>query len=252
MYQEDRLLKLLEWLNERHSLSVNELMDRFNISRDTARRDILKLVQEGAAIRTHGGISLPLLNDKLLAYRERVESFSADKRSIGISALRFIEDHKHYFFDVSTTVNCLAELVTQPIKVFTHSLDNAAIFSEKPTSTLYVFGGRLHHSNRFFVDLDIVNQLESMHYDTAFLGAAAITEQGIFYDDLEDARVKKRVAKQSAKNIVLADTQKFMKESYFKGVDWAEIDMVITNHKPPDLFVKLMNDKQIKLIVAEN
>lgn len=33
-------------------------MDQFHISRDTARRDIVRLVNENLAVRTHGGITL--------------------------------------------------------------------------------------------------------------------------------------------------------------------------------------------------
>lgn len=250
MYQEDRLLKLLEWLNERQSLSVNELMERFHISRDTVRRDILRLVQEGTAIRTHGGIALPLLNHKLLAYRERMESFSTDKRAIAHKAKSYIEDDKHYFFDVSTTVNCLAELVERPLKVFTHSLDIASTFSDKSMCSLYLFGGRLHQSNRFFIDLDAIHDLESMHFDIAFLGAAGITEQGFFYDDQEDAQVKQRVVKQSTKNIILADVGKFTKRSYFKGIEWPDVDLVVTNDHPPEVFVNLMKEKQIQWVLS--
>lgn len=74
MYQEERLLLILEYLNKNQSMSVNEICDRFQISRDTARRDVLKLVEQGAAIRTHGGIALPTLNETILAYRERIQS----------------------------------------------------------------------------------------------------------------------------------------------------------------------------------
>ena len=35
-----------------------EIMDQFHISRDTARRDIVRLVSENLAVRTHGGITL--------------------------------------------------------------------------------------------------------------------------------------------------------------------------------------------------
>ena len=61
MYQEERIYKILKLLREKKSLSNQEIMEKFNISRDTARRDILKLVDEGVAVRTHGGITKPEL-----------------------------------------------------------------------------------------------------------------------------------------------------------------------------------------------
>ena len=39
-------------------MTNQEIMDQFHISRDTARRDIVRLVNENLAVRTHGGITL--------------------------------------------------------------------------------------------------------------------------------------------------------------------------------------------------
>ncbi|VDG72928.1 DeoR family transcriptional regulator [Clostridium carnis] len=58
MYQEERIYKILKLLREKKSLSNQEIMEKFNISRDTARRDILKLVDEGVAVRTHNVVNL--------------------------------------------------------------------------------------------------------------------------------------------------------------------------------------------------
>ena len=65
MYQEERLLKVLEYLSEHNYMSIHEICEMFNVSRDTARRDILKLIDQGSAMRTHGGISLPILKNTI-------------------------------------------------------------------------------------------------------------------------------------------------------------------------------------------
>src|SRR5665647_1739506 len=102
MYQEERLLKILENLNLSSNLSVHEICKMFDISRDTARRDIVKLVEEGTVIRTHGGITLPGLINTIRNYRERLKAHSEEKRTIADNALMYIKDFEHYFFDVST------------------------------------------------------------------------------------------------------------------------------------------------------
>ena len=56
MYQEERLLKILEYLNYSNNLSVHEICKMFTISRDTARRDIVKLVDKGVVIRLMEGL----------------------------------------------------------------------------------------------------------------------------------------------------------------------------------------------------
>lgn len=58
MYQEERIYKILEILKDKKTMTNQEIMDQFHVSRDTARRDIVRLVNENLAIRTHGGITL--------------------------------------------------------------------------------------------------------------------------------------------------------------------------------------------------
>lgn len=58
VYQEERIYKILEILKAKKTMTNQEIMDQFHISRDTARRDIVRLVNENLAVRTHGGITL--------------------------------------------------------------------------------------------------------------------------------------------------------------------------------------------------
>jgi DeoR/GlpR family transcriptional regulator of sugar metabolism len=46
MYQEERLYQIMNLLRKKKSLSKQEIMSTFNISRDTARRDIICLVEQ--------------------------------------------------------------------------------------------------------------------------------------------------------------------------------------------------------------
>ncbi|WP_010238775.1 DeoR/GlpR family DNA-binding transcription regulator [Clostridium arbusti] len=251
MYQEERLLKILEYLNGNNNMSIHTICEMFSVSRDTARRDIIKLIEQGTAIRTHGGISLPTLKTTIEAYRERLKYYSEEKRSIANKALEFIDENKHYFFDVSTTVSFLAEYINKSIIVVTHSLDNIEIFSDKKDVSVYSIGGCLNNKNRFFYKPGCINYLQGMRFDAAFIGAAAINEDGIYYDDYEDAFIKQAAVKKSCKVIVLTDCKKFKLSSYYKGVNWDQVDVIITDSKPPKIFIDIIEKQDIQLIIAD-
>ncbi|MEQ8155418.1 MAG: DeoR/GlpR family DNA-binding transcription regulator [Clostridiaceae bacterium] len=250
MYQQDRLLMILEYLNKNNSMSVHDICEQLNVSRDTARRDILKLIEQGAAMRTHGGISLPVLESKLHAYKERMDEYSENKKNIALKALTFIHDNEHYFFDVSTNIRFLAEIVNKRITVFTHSLDNIEILAEKDNVDISTIGGCLNKRNRFFYKPGFAEILEGILFDAAFLGAAAITSDGIFYDDEEDAFIKRSIVKQSGKVIILSEGQKFQKRSYYKGVGWEQIDIFISDSVPPAWVSEIMESNDIQLIIV--
>lgn len=251
MYQEERLLKVLEYLNEHNYMSIHDACEMFDVSRDTARRDIVKLINQGTAIRTHGGISLPVLKNTIKEYRERIEAYSEEKKSIAQKALEFIEEGKHYFFDVSTIVSFLAQEINQSIWVLTHSLDNIEILSEKENIDVNSIGGCLNKRNRFFYKADYVSYFDGIRFDVAILGAAAITEEGIYYVDEEDALIKQAAVKKSDLVIVLAEYDKFKCLSYYRGAKWEQIDVIITDKNPPTAFADIIEAYDIKLIITK-
>lgn len=250
MHQEERLLRILEYLNQHNHMSIHAICEMFNVSRDTARRDIVKLIEQGTATRTHGGISLPVLRNTIKAYRERMESYSEEKISIAQKALEFVNEDEHYFFDVSTTVGFLAEYINKSAVVFTHSLDNIEVLSEKKDVSVHSIGGALNKKNRFFYKPDCIEYLNGIRFDAAFLGASSITEDGIYYVDEEDAFIKQIAVKKSIKVIVLAEYEKFHRSSYYKGVNWEQIDIIITDQMPPSAFVDIIESYDIQLIIT--
>ena len=54
----DRQQTLLEMLQERNSVSIEEIEQAFSISTPTAYRDVHALVQAGVAVKTNGGVKL--------------------------------------------------------------------------------------------------------------------------------------------------------------------------------------------------
>ena len=73
MNQEERLIKIMEYLNEHRTMSLKIMCELFQVSRDTARRDIVKLTNETTIVRTHGGVALSSFHHKISDYVNREE-----------------------------------------------------------------------------------------------------------------------------------------------------------------------------------
>ncbi len=226
----------------------------FHVSRDTARRDIIKLVEAGLAIRTHGGIASPDVKKKIKAYKERLSTASKEKKLIGKKASAYIAEGDLCFLDVSTTIKSLCEHVNVPAVIFTHSLDNAEILSTKENIELHLLGGVFHQKNRFFHSPAMIAQLKEIYFDKAFFGAAGILSDGIYFEDQEDAFIKKTVAERSKQIILVTDGQKFNHPSRYKAMSLSDLDIFITDRKPPEIFIRLFteNDVKIEFIAEEN
>lgn len=241
MYQEERLYEILNMLRDKTVLSNKEIMETFDISRDTARRDIVRLVDEGVAIRTHGGIAIPSIQNEVKDYKNRININSEEKVQLGKYATKYIAPNQVCFFDVSTTVQALCQWITENISIYTHSLDNMEILADK-NCEVHLLGGKLERKNRFLYGSETISQIEDIHFDIAFLGAAAISKDGIYVVDHEDAFIKKKIAERTSFVCVITDSEKFFKLSTFKAISFDSIDLVITTKEPPLEIKERMKD----------
>lgn len=250
MYQEERIFQILQALKVHTTLSNQEIMSMFNISRDTARRDIVKLVDEGVAVRTHGGITLPALMSEIQSYRNRVSHNLEVKRALAQRAAIYLAGHSLLFLDVSTTVEELCEYIPDTMSVFTHSIYNVERLTEK-TCEVVMLGGRLNRKNRFFSGGVTLSQMEEVCFDLAVLGAAAVHEDGIYFEDSDDAEVKRKAVSRSRNVMLIADDGKFLKTSRFRATGFADIDIVVTNKQPPERTSSAFRDAGVKVDVLE-
>lgn len=244
MYQEERLKKILDWLQEEQVLSNQELMKRLQISRDTARRDIIKLTEEGKAIRTHGGIATADFRLQAANYKTRKTDNKEGKRRIGKKATQFLSENGIYFFDASTHMPYVCSNLKK-MKVYTHSLDNLNLLAASPNVEVYALGGNLNKENRFFYGLGILEKIRDIRFDAALLGAAAVKEDGIYFVDEEDAYIKKIAAQNAEKVIVLADYPKFQRQAPFKAIELEEIDYMIVDREPDSYWKEILQEKQV-------
>ena len=154
MYQEQRLNKILELLAEKRQLSAKEMVDYFHVSKDTIRRDFAILNERKLVQRTHGGI-LPLENkQQILSFNDRSKKFTKEKRKIAQKAYELIEEEQLLYFDVSTIILQLAQLMNQKNTIYSHSLDNAIMLSGQKQIDFHLLGGKFYPKNRFYYSLN--------------------------------------------------------------------------------------------------
>ncbi len=248
MFQEERLNKILECLNQKKALSNKEIMNLFSISRDTARRDIIRLVEDGAAIRTHGGI---VLSDtyKVAPYNERININTKEKVKLAKEAVKCMGKEKIFFFDTSTTVQNMCPFVKENANIYTNSLDSAFLLSEK-NCNLNIIGGKFNKKNRFFYGGEAIRQIQRLNFDVAFMGACSIMEDGIYLEDSEDAFIKEIIIKRALFVILVAGGEKFYIKSKFKSFSLKYIDLLITTQTPPESIRRILeyNDTKIRIV----
>ncbi|MED1201807.1 DeoR/GlpR family DNA-binding transcription regulator [Heyndrickxia acidicola] len=251
MSQKQRLERVREWLAVHKEITLEGLMEEFEVSRDTARRDLVKLEEDGDVIRVKGGAILSKEVPQIKQYHKRDQTVAKEK--IAQKASTFIQDFDFILFDTSTTVALTAKYMkTKEATVLTNSIDIVNILAERPEVKVYMAGGRFNAFNRNFVGFHTAEELEKYKADILFIGACGLGSNGLTTPDEEEAFVKKSMIKAARKVIVLTDHTKFHKDFFHRVCDLSVIDTVITDEWPDEEMQQLMRMHEIEHITIPN
>jgi DeoR/GlpR family transcriptional regulator of sugar metabolism len=251
MYQDERLTLILDFLKKNKRITVDQICSLYNVSRDTARRDLVKLEEQKLIIRTRGGAILPPVHNEIKGYHHRLQTVPHEKKIIGKKAASLINSGDRVFLDASTTVQACAEyLADQHCTIITNSINQADILSSKQGIRIHLLGGELEKEHRFLYGESVIERLSNYYVDKAFLGIVGISENGLTVAHEEDGMVKRKILQQAKQVIVLADHSKLGITDFYRFADLNDIDLLITDKTPPKPFRELLKKHSVDLLVA--
>ncbi len=252
MYQEERMELILEYLKKHKRINVETICNLYGVSRDTARRDLVKLEKQGAILRTHGGALLKTLQKDFKNYKDRLLDSSKEKKEIGKVAASLIKNGEKIMMDTSTTVQFCAEfLEVENCSIITNSINVAHLLSDKSEVKIHLLGGQLHQKHCYLYGPSTIEILSNYYAHKAFIGTGGITEKGLTVVEEEDGYVTKKMIEQAEEVILLADHSKFGKNGFFKFADLSQIDSIITDKMPDKEFVKACKAYEINIILTK-
>ncbi|RCW47805.1 DeoR/GlpR family DNA-binding transcription regulator [Paenibacillus prosopidis] len=252
MYQEERLIGILNYLQEHQRISIEDICKVFEVSRDTARRDLVKLEENRSIIRTRGGAILPSLTKEVLNYEQRLLDEPKGKKEIGRLAASLIKNNEYLIMDASTTVQFLAEHIsTQNNIVVTNSIDIADILSKKDTLSIHLLGGLFNSTHRYIYGAKAIEMLADYNADKLFLGTCGITQDGLSIPDSEEASLMKEMIRRVDQVIVLADSTKFGRKLFQNVCGWDRVDILITDKEPNDQLIETLNLHEVDIMLVQ-
>jgi len=225
----------MEELKKKKSLSLRDIIELTNSSRDTARRDTIKLSDNNLVVRNYGGISLVNSFNKIDGYLDRTNNMTQIKKELAKKAVSLINQKKLIYFDVSTTISAIPQFL--PAKKELHSVTNSIdIADQLLRNTNYkttMLGGALDGETRSVAGGSPLLELSKYQIDIAFLSCAGIDEKGIYYAHEEDIAMKTKIKEQSKLLVIICDHTKVELSHNFPVYSFDDIDFFITDRKLP-------------------
>ena len=218
-------------LLEKESITINEVMERFQISVETARRDFDALADEGFLNKVYGGATLKKRTSALPSKKLLDSAFSEGKIRIAKRAVRFMKAGDTIFMDNSNTVYHMCEgLMNLDITVLTNSLAVMNYLSKSKTIHLIGVGGRYDSIQESFLGPTTSEYLRRFQVDRAFFSCKSFDmARGIGANDEMIADLQKTIIQCAEQTYLLADHSKFDKVSFAHFCDFDEIDYLFTD-----------------------
>ena len=212
MLGEERQQAILATVEQRHSVSVQELMQLLDISESTIRRDLNVLDKEGRLVKVHGG-AMAIggsfhVKDDAVEYRKEINR--EEKIEIARYAAALIEDQDVVYMDAGTTTELMIDYITAKNVIFvTNSFAHAKHLSQKGYTT-YILGGEFKPVTEAIVGEEAIISLDKYNFTKGFWGATGVTKgNGFTTPDVKEAMVKKKSMQKTKERYVLCDSSKF-------------------------------------------
>ncbi|HEY5715123.1 MAG TPA: DeoR/GlpR family DNA-binding transcription regulator [Psychromonas sp.] len=250
MTQEERLIELEARVRSQGKVTLDDICRHYQISSDSARRDLVKLTKLPGILRIRGGA---ILDEKRvsLSYNQRSAS-NQQKEMLARHAVTMIAENDILFLDAGTTSAILAQHLHLPTSVITNSIEVLHELSGKEKIRKCVLGGIFDDFAHTILGNITVEQIKQYQADKAFIGVSALSESGITTDNEMDALLKMAMASQSKLVICIATCSKFNTQLMFQSCQWSDIDYLITEKTPPENILKQMQAHDVALLVVEN
>lgn len=233
MLTEERRAKIVEIVNERKAVSVNDLVELLDTSAATIRRDINALSKSRQIVKVFGGataISSLSVKTGEDAVRMKANKNVIEKGNIAKYAASLIQDDDFVYIDAGTTTLSMIDYIdNHKAKFITNGVVHAKKLMDKGLETIMI-GGRLKASTEAVVGPDCTEFIRKYHFSKAFMGTNGISLiAGFTTPDSDEAMIKKEAIKHTYMSYILADHTKF---DQITSVTFADISdcCIITDH----------------------
>ena len=251
MIPEERRKQILELLDRRSYVSVEELAGELYVSLATIRRDLTLLEKEGTILRTHGGASFNKPDSFLSPFALRNKTNIEEKTKIGKIAAGLISNNDTLFVNASSTCYAFAKLIPLDyhLEVLTNGIPLAHHLAEHRNITVSCPGGIYNYNHEGVYGNEVTDFISKRYAKYCFMSCNGLDmEQGAsIFSDI-DLPLVKAFRKNCDQVVMLVDHTKFDSKYYYKTLAMREIDILITDQRPSNQWVNFCAEQGIQLM----
>jgi DeoR/GlpR family transcriptional regulator of sugar metabolism len=245
-------------LAEKGSISNADIQEKFNVSYDSAKRDLRILEEKGLLKRTHGG-ALPLrkvgfdVECRDLSAKERAQTAKENYLRIAQKAASLIEMHDVVYITTASIGALIANNLPKafPFTVVTNSISIAEILRSYDNITVILLGGQMQKNGNTYdaFTLEMINRLQ---FDKSFITSACISSEfGLSIQTTKNIELINSIISRSRQAIGLYPTEKIGFNSIVSICPANKLHKLITDWDSSEEDLKAFDEQGIDVIVVE-
>ena len=246
----ERRDKIMERLRLDKKVYVNDLAEEFKVTKETIRRDLELLENDGRLRRNYGGAVLPEAHtSEDISFVKRSQQNLEAKLAIAEKALPLINDGDTLMVDASTTCyTFLRQLSDRRLTIITNSIRIMEDFNSTDFE-LICTGGNLRKNSRALTGSVAYASIEKYYVDHALLSCKALSRtKGIMESNADESTIKELMMQQAKSTILLADSTKFDATAFVKFADITSAATIVTDKPCSRDWQDFLREKNVKII----
>ena len=232
----DRQSFILEWLDSNPSIAVSDVQKKFGVSDVTVRHDLVALESAGKVRRVRGG-AVSLARTMLMSYpEERINFNVAAKDRIAHAAAEMVEDGDVIIADIGTTAYQFVRHLEskKDITIITGDLSIAHFASfNLPGAEVMLLGGKVRKEHLYLAGVMTLDAMSKLYADKAFLSCDGFhQDRGFTVEHDFSVTIKQAYIANSRQSIMMLDSSKLGRTSFYRFSTMEDFDCVITDADP--------------------
>jgi DeoR/GlpR family transcriptional regulator of sugar metabolism len=263
MFAEERHAEILKIIEKEGRISIGDIQEKFEVSVDSARRDLRILEEKGLLKRTHGGaIPLPQISSGPGRYTD-VKKYADPNNTdvfpnydaIAKKTAEFIKENDIIYLTSGSLGFIMLRHLPQNFP-YTLVLNSVALADELKfwdNLTVYITGGKMRmHSRANMVDTLAANFVKNMRFDLNLMtGGGYEAKFGFSNGTDETANFQRTVIEQSRKNILMMPNQKIGFTAFIKVCEADKFDILVTDQDAVEDELAKIEELGVKIMIAE-
>ncbi len=245
--------EIIELIKAQGQVNTEDLVERFNVSPQTIRRDLNELAELDKIKRNHGGATIATSSENS-PYQTRKISSKDEKQRIAKKVVEHIPDGATLFIDIGTTPEAVARELLQShqnLRIVTNNIHVASLLMTKPDFKVILAGGEVRNRDGGVTGEATMDFISQFRLDFGIIGISGIDFDGSLLDfDYHEVRVKRAIIENSRSVYLGVDHTKFGRNAMVKLGGLDEVDLIITDQTPPESICALIKEHNIQLDVV--